>query len=467
MIPVVLFGHGALAALCLVAGAFPRPIRARLTTTVALLGAALGGLQVALWESGEGWRTVSLDPAGAPIAGAAAMAAWAIVATSSPAEDRWWSGAFVGVSAMGLGMFASNDWLVPALLFWSASSIALIALLVRAEGGIAPVAAIVVSDALLIAAAAQGVLGDGNWTLPVGSGDGWFWLLAAAAIMRAGTIPLLAPGSARASLPLLAGGGLSIAAGIGEGSEPWLAAALVATAVLWAVLASTRRAPSIALPCATLAAVGLATIYAGAGAGGAAGIAVALGTGGLVLARASAGTALLVALVPLTPGFSALAAAAEVSFRGATEAPGTVASAPWTALAALLPVALAGAVAMGGRVVRSRSVDEDRSSRIAVAVLVAGAIVAGIAGIGARGDAGGDPLVLASALGAGCLAGAVSALRGGHLPVIGPEPFVVPTPHILGGRSARFAVVVLALVVLAELSTVALVTIEGLRTGFL
>jgi hypothetical protein len=466
MTPVVLLGHGVLAAALLVTRAFPTRVGVRLATAIALLGAVLGVLQVALWDSGEGWRSITLDPDGAPIAGAAAVAAWAVVATLVPAGDRWYSGAFVGVSATGLGMFASNDWLVPALLFWVAGSVALIALIVRAKGGIAAPAAIVVSDALLIAALAEIALGDRDWALPKGSSGGWFWVLAAAALARAGTIPLVS-GPARAAIPLLAGGSLSVAAGIGANAEPWLAAALVTVAVLSATAASIRRVPSIALPCASLAAVGLTTIYAGAGAGGAAGIAVAFGLAGIVVARTFAGSALLVALVPLTPGFAALSAAAEVSFRGATEASGPVASAPWAALAALLPVALAGSVAIGGRVLRSRGVEEDRSARVAVTVLAVAALAAGIAGVGAHSDAGGDPLVLASALGAGCLAGAVSGLRKRPSPVTGPEPFAVPTTRTLEGREARFAAGLLTLVMIWELSAVALVTLEGLRTGFL
>jgi hypothetical protein len=187
----------------------------------------------------------------------------------------------------------------------------------------------------------------------------------------------------------------------------------------------------------------------------------------MVVARTFAGSALLVALVPLTPGFAALTAAAEVSFRGATEASRSVASAPWAALAALLPVALAGSVAIGGRVLRSRGVEEDRSARVAVTVLAVAALAAGIAGVGAQSDAGGDPLVLASALGAGCLAGAVSGLRKRPSSVTGPEPFAVPTLRTLEGRGARSAVGLLTLMMISELTAVALVTLEGLKTGFL
>jgi hypothetical protein len=259
---------------------------------------------------------------------------------------------------------------------------------------------------------------------------------------------------------------VSIAAGFGERSEPWLAAALVALSVLWALFAAIRRAPSITLPCAALAAVGLATIYAGANAAGAAGIAVALGAGGLLIARAGAGSALLVALVPLTPGFVAVAASAEVSFRGATEAPDGAASAPWAALAALLPVALAASVAVGGRILRSRGVDQNRSTSAAVALLAGAAVAAGIWGVGARG-AGGDPAVLSVAVGAGSVAGIAAATRKKPLSVHGPEALAIPSQSTHEGRGARSVGVMLTAIVVADLSAMVLVTLEGLRTGFL
>jgi hypothetical protein len=470
VIPVVLLGHGVLAAACMAARLLPGTARTRVATGAALAGAVFGAGQVALWDTGEMWRSATLDRDAAPIAGGAALVAWVIVATLQPSSDRWWAGAFTGVAAAGLGMFASNGWLVPSLLFWAVGSAALVGLVVRSNGGLVALASIVVSDVLLVTSVTVPAFDDDKWILPSSPSSGWFWMLAAAAVVRGGALPVLhglTSGPARPALPLLTGGGLTVAAGVGGRSEPWLATALIAAAVLWAALAAGRRAPSVALPCAGLAAFGAGVIYAAADAAGAAGLAVAMGTGGLLIAPASAASGLLVALVPLSPGSAALGVAAAISFRSAIDAPNAIASAPWAALAALLPIALAASVAVGGRVLRSADGSERQSVEVAAALLALAAVAATLAGVGAPSSAPSDREVLTAAIGAGSVAAVLGATRGKSRPPHVREPFATGSGFTLNRRPARIVGLVLSAVFIAEVTVIVGVTIAGMRAGFL
>ncbi|HEX2049039.1 MAG TPA: hypothetical protein VHJ34_00220, partial [Actinomycetota bacterium] len=123
-VAALVLGHAALGALCLLLGPLPRVARGRAVAAVALAGVALGVALVVARTTGETWRSVRLEPAGAAAAGAAAACAWLLVAAAVPSAERWRAGALTGAGAAGLAAFATGAWAAPALLFWTCASLA-------------------------------------------------------------------------------------------------------------------------------------------------------------------------------------------------------------------------------------------------------------------------------------------------------------------------------------------------------
>lgn len=346
-----------------------RPLNRRLRAAAVVVGSALGiGTGVALFlvrGSEEVWRTTEIDPRTGALLGLAVACSWLLLGALDGGRGRWDSGCLVGIACTGLLLFATNRWVVPGLLFWIVSSLAILVLIRGERGAASARVAVAASDAAVVGALAAYCLDHATWRMPAGT-EGWpYWVILAAAVVRAGALPktgvwgaLALPGAV-AGLPLLVAGSFSLLLGPGSGARVGAADVLLVVALtscFWAF--TSKQLPLtvvVAWPVALALGVALIAPQAVTRAGAAA--ILALSAAALwphCLGQAEAERGLLLAFVPATAGFGVIVAGALEAFRRATETISVVDAAPWAAAAALLPTALAGGIALGARMGRRR-----------------------------------------------------------------------------------------------------------------
>jgi hypothetical protein len=480
-------GHGALGVACLITAFLPERGRGVAARIVAWGGVGLGVALVVAHATSHAWRTVHLSPTSAAITGAATAGAWLLVAVMQLGSERWRLGCLVGVGAAGLTAFSTNEWLVPALLFWLCSSAAIAVLSAHATSRVMVWLALVVSDGLLVIVLANQVSATDNWRLlsPV---SGWpFWVIVCSALIRLGTVPRLgvwgALGSPAApALPLLVGGGFALIAGLAARAEPWLALMLVSAAVVVIAHALARARASLAAvaPWPVVLATGIAWLdpsSAGIAAVGALVPATALALWHESGTRARTGRALVFSFVPTTAGFAAVAAGAGASFDRAVGLPDLAEAVPWMGTAALLPVALAGSVVLGARIARGgwEVAAAELQSPVpdgGVAVLVVASITAGLSPTPLSFRWEDEVWLYLLALLGGMWAAAEAWRRNSGGPARALKDWAPGRPPglgvpVVGPRTARLTAWAALGLGLAAGGAGAWITLDGLRTGFL
>ncbi len=360
--PFLYLGHGVLALGALfitTAGSPSEEDRARARRVIALLGCLLSLVLFLLRHTDVSWRTTTVVAGPAAAAGLATASAWLLFGIAKREGRHLLDGALIGCASSALVLFALNRWVVPALLFWLAGSLAIAALVEDHDHRLQVWLTLACSDVLVVAALVLHANAGETWLLPASATETTSWLLVGAALLRSGSIPRVGAWGAGASpaLPLLAGGSLALLTGIADREQPWLGLAVVVATIgigIW-MLRSKRILLAVlgAWPVATM--FGLLLVVPGAPWQAAA--AALLGLTSVLLwpetlGRARAERGYLIALVPISVGFSALVAAAAASFEEATATPEVLSAAPWTAVSALLPVMLALGVALGARLGR-------------------------------------------------------------------------------------------------------------------
>lgn len=484
MISLLYLGHGLVAALLLGVG------RGRggdaLVRIVSAVGVALSAVTVLARTSDEAWRSTVLSSAPGAIAGIATACAWLLVGTLDLGPMRWRAAALVGVASTGLVLFATNLWLVPAILFWSCSSIAIAALITDRRRGSVVWLSLVVSDIAFGAGMIGHALASDAWRLPAPA-NGWqLWAIAGAAIVRAGAVARVGTwellGSEGApAVPLLVGGAFAIVAGPAASARPWLGVGLVAAAFVWAVWATIARSLYVTTVAAWPVCLALGAAFVAPRVAAGAGVAAILGVSAMALWPAAAGRAgveraLIVAFVPLTIGFGVILAAATTAFARATEQGDPVGPLAWAAVAALLPAAFAAGVILATRIGRQPRTDEFSApavlatwglTTISIGFGLAPRLATGLGGysLGAIGSEIGLYIV-ALCLGAGAAwfvvartrQGAAAAPTGDRLEV-GVLTLPPSNASIVSWGAAAGAA--------GLASAVAWITIEGLRVGFL
>jgi hypothetical protein len=165
--------------------------------------------------------------------------------------------------------------------------------------------------------------------------------------------------------------------------------------------------------------------------------------------------------------FGALATAASGAFLAATTVTDPATTAAWTAVSALLPVAVASGVALGVVTARAEVGGGYHPEAVFMTwLLLAGSVAAGLLlGVGGvYGALGGIPalILVASALACGMVAGIRARRR--QLPPPEPLAGVILRPPRDLGRWALGATLVL---LVAAAATTTWMTIDGLRIGFL
>ena len=475
MIPFLFLSHAAIAVAAVILFATEPAARGRYMQGLAVAGGASGLLLFfAAPLLGDVWRTTELTPSGTRIAGIAVAAAWVLVAVAerSRGGGRWDIVALTGVASTALCMFSVNRWTVPGLLF---ASIACLALALIHERPTPVAGALALGIALLGGALLWRTLADQAWELPVPLTGPRLWIAVASAVAFALAALVVEPGDRPLpSTPLSLGLAFAVLGTVAKGTGPVVALVLILVALVAVIRSLTREDVSQRLVAAWVIAVtmGLATLSGdlyvttrSAVAGILAASAVALWP--LSLGRAQIERGILVAFVAVTAGFNANAAAAAYSVERATTIERVIEAGPWAAIAALLPVALAGGVALGASVGRNPEPDDyTRSGVLGSWALVLLSVVIGLfpyLGNAEGGLMGPGLYVVAVAAGVGAARYARSIGAAEPVPTgeshFKPVPLTLPWPK-LAATAATAVGAVTAVAVIA-------LTFQGLRLGFL
>lgn len=484
MTPVILYSvHVGVAAVLAAAVFAPRAWRRAILTAAATIG-SVGGIATAVVASTDEtvWRSTTLGQPRGVIAGAAVACAW-LIAGARGTDRTLGSAALVGLASSGVLVATLNDWVVPGLVLWLASSVALVALVSQAELRVGALLAIGVSDLALVGAFALHALDERVWTVPESLGGLPLGLALASLVVRSGALPLTGvwetlESPAAPALPLLLGGPLALLGVSLSGSGPWVAvAALVAAlgscgAVLaarglrlpllgswpvWLSVGLAAAAPAALQP-AALAALFAVTM-------------VALWQATSAVGHAAGG--FLLGFLPPTAGWVAIVATAVVAFERSAGR-----SVAWALIAGLLPLAVTAGVALSARLARQGA---RNSSDVGATVAVIALFIASLSlGLGppsvlglARDTLGDFDRVLAlngAALALALVAAAIAYVRGARTAeslTLDVEASAATLVYSEDRADTAVLLGVLALIALGTLAVVIYLAIEGLSYGFL
>lgn len=483
MLPLLYLAHAALGLFMIFTVSLPPAERGRLIRFGAFAGMAAAVLLFLVRGAEERWGAATLQPGSAAVVAAAIFCGWLLVAVSDSAAGRWDVGALVGAGATALSLFAASQWVAPALLFWVVVSLAT-AVSVPSERRSAEVwLALAVSDLFFVGGLVGVSLDAGIWAMPEAV-EGWFLVpLAAAIVLRTGVIAGagiwgLATGPQAALLPLVIGSGFTLLPSVSAGDEIAVALVLLVLAMALAGWTLVTSLPRVAVVGSWITALMLAVGWIAPGVLARAGVSAVLGVTAVALwpdaaGRAQAERGLLLSAVPLTAGFGVIVGGAAASFERSTMSGGVVEAAPWSAFAALLPVALAAGVTMAASL--GRRLEPERYEPAAVLATWAIAALALIAGISPRPDlafSGGGPAGTRGMwLYVVALIAAAAAARylGPRGPIAEMKEAVLPAPAapIVDGAVARATAIAAGVAAGAAILGAGWFTYTGLRSGFL
>ena len=463
---------------------FTRPLAETDRVRFIRLGAGAGMLaSVVLFlvrGADTSWGAATLRPGSGALVAGAMFCAWTLVAAVGSA--RWDIGALVGAGATGLCLLATSDWTVPALLFWIVVSLATAAAVPATRRSAATWLVVALSDACFAGGLIAFSLDEGSWRLPEGV-DGWMVApLVAAIVLRTGVLAgggiwELSAGPQVALLPLVVGSGLALVPAASAGDDIYVAVGLLLVAVAMAAQAILSATPRVAVAGAWITTAMLAVTWIHPSALARAGVAAVLGITATALwpwtaGRGQAERGLLLAAVPLTVGFGVIVGGAAASFERATVAQSVLESAPWSAFAALLPVALAAGVTLGAAVARRSEPERYEPPAVLATWGVAG--IGLVLGLSPRADlafTGGGPagtrgtwLFVVAALAGVAAARVVGRASPAVMEQAGTASGQAPS---LSGSLARAVALSAGVAAAAAAVAVAWFTYEGLRNGFL
>ena len=483
MLPLLYLSHAAIGVFMLFTLPLPAADRPRLIRFGAFAGMAAAVGLFFFRGADASWGAATLRPGSAAVVAAAILCAWTLVAAVASASGRWDVGALVGAAGTGLALFAASDWVVPALLFWVVVSLATAASLPPERRSGEVWLALALSDACLVGGLVASSLEAETWTMPEAV-EGWLLMpLAAAVILRTGVLAGAGiwgsgAGAQVALLPLVIASGFALLPSVSTGTEVAIALGLLLVAIGLAAWTVSATVPRVAIVGSWLSGMMLAVAWIAPEVLARAGVAAVLGVTAVALWPASAGRAqaergLLLAAVPLTVGFGVVVGGAAASFERATTSGSVLESAPWSAFAALLPVALAAGVTMAAAL--ARRLEPERYEPAAVLATWGIAAIALVLGISPRPDlafsGGGAAATRGMWLYVVALAAAAAAARyiGPRGPLVAMKEASMPHPAapVLSGPVARGAAIAAAVAGGAAATAVAWFTYTGLRNGFL
>lgn len=481
IVPGLLLVHAVLGGIGLLARPAEKESRTKILQFLAGAGVVFALALFFAPGSQETWRTTDMDPTRAHLVGAAIGCAWllCLVLERTSRAGAWDAVVLVGTASTAVALFGFNRWAVPGSLFLVVAAVALAALGHRAPGGGSRVAVVLIGSGLFAGGIAAEVLGSERWEMPVDL-SGWpAWPVAAGIVLLSGAIPgttwsVAASAPVAAGLPLATGASFLMLASPSGIEAPLIALVLVVVALGCSVWTIARPAIDVRSLASWAIALMLGIGFASpdgplvAQAGGAAVIVVtAITLWPLSYGRGQIERGLLVAFVSLTAGFGAITIAAEVAFERATATDAVLTSAPWAAIAALLPAALASGVALGARLARRAEPEEYTVAGVlATWALFFAAVTWGIFSVDGVGTSSVWLYAVAAAVGAA--AARVAAVRSSSAPPRAPdlEPVIgtgPPASPALDGALGRVAMGIGAATAIGVLA----ITYQGLRVGFL
>ena len=483
MNPVILYSvHVALAAVLAAAVFAPRAWRRAILLATATIGSA-GGIALAVAASIDEtvWRSTTLGQPRGVIAGAAVACAW-LLAGALGNDRTLGSAAIVGLASSGVLLATLNDWVVPALVLWLGSSVALAALVSQDELRVGALLAIGVSDLALVGALALHALDERVWTLPESLGGIPLAVALASLVIRSGAVPLMGvwetlDSPAVPALPLLLGGPLALLGVPLSGSGPWVAVAALVAALGLCCAALMLRELRLPLLGSWPVWLSLGLFVAAPGALQPAALAALLAVTMVALWTATRGVAhaaggFLLGFLPPTAGWVAIVATAVLAFDRAGNQ-----SVAWSLIAGLLPLMVAAGVALAARLARQGARDSDVPATVAVGALFVAGLCTGVAPPSVHGlarDTLGDfDRVLAlngTAVVLALVVGAIAYVRGAskaEFVTLGVEASAATLVYSEDRADTAVMVGVFALVALGTLAVVIYLAIEGLSYGFL
>ena len=370
----------------LLGAVFRRPQEWRACIVLYAIGGGAGATLFVVASSAESWRTVTLGPDSA-IAGAAIACSFLLAAVLDLRTDRWMVPTLIGVAGTAMTLAVSNEWLVPGLLFWTCSTLALATI----GSDVRQRASLWVTLFLSgrVAVRVPSGLGPVRGSLEHAGVAGGLDVLRGARRGRA-------PGRRRPVLRAVADAGFPGCRGSSDRRRR-----RVRDRGTIRVRGSAARSGFARGPCAGRRAVGngragtpfgvmaswpVALLLGAALASPSAVTAAALGaivaTSLFALwpqaSSVAPARAIVLAFVPPGVGFWAVLAAATYSFGRLIEAPDVLEETSWVVVSALLPFAVAAAVSVGARVARARGVASLQPAVVASWGLLAVSLGAGL-----------------------------------------------------------------------------------------
>jgi len=466
--------HGLIGLVALLGGQIDTPQRSRFAQALAVAG---GTIALAMFFAApllDPWRTLGVTPSAVRIAGIATATAWIVVAVAerSRGGGRWDVVAATGVASTALCMYSLSNWTVPALLFGGIAGLA--TAMTHERAGVVH-GLVGLGTALLGGALVWDTLASESWRLPQPLPEPRLWLaVAGASAFAAAAIASESSSRPTSATPLALGLGFVTLNAVALASGPVVALVVVVVALVAVIRTLTKEAVPqrvvaiwvVALTFALAAlSANLYVITRSAIAGVLAAAVIRLWP--LSLGRAQIERGILVAFVAVTAGFNAIAAAAEYAFERSTATESVLDAAPWAAVSALLPVALAGGVVLGASVGRNpEPEDYTRSGVLGSWALVILSLIVGVFPYVGDQEAGlrGPALYLvAVAIGAAAVRYAPRIGAAPTAPVGDSRfldvPLAVPWP--------RAAVLVTYGVAVVTACGILAATFQGLRVGFL
>lgn len=493
---------GALGLLALIAALIPKRARRVVLVALPITGA---GFSVALFifaGSGDTWRTIGLAPEATVIA-SALFCAWLSVAVTAGVRAQWRPIAHVGIASCGLTLAVTNNWIVPTLLFWVASSLALAALLRGRRGPLFAWCGLFISDAAFVAGLVGFSLENDVWQLS-GSLTGWqLYCVLGAAIVRSGALPgigawgFLGPTSASA-IPLLTGSSFAAVSLVTAPADRAAAVVALVLSLAFGIWSVARRGLSMSMVGSSAIALLLGCALVSPQALPVAGLGAVVAATGVALwppalGRGSVERALLLAPFPLSSAFLGVAIAGAATLATAFTAEGAIDKVSWAALGFLL---IAAAVACGAGAARvathSPAIDGDVPADqnperheiwprtqlawtvIVLRVFALGSVAAAL--FAPEVFETSERLPLASdrdlgLFGAAVLAAGLFAWVGGRRPSPHVQPRTEPVsrgrPEPAGRLIPRLLTAAVLVLAIGVAGAVGFLTVEGLRVGFL
>jgi hypothetical protein len=348
-----------LGALCLLP--LPSSAARKSVGAVGAAGSVVGLIVFAVRNGDAVWRTTRAEPAAVAVVGIAIACSFTLLWAVHRA-DGWLQTATGGVAGSALLLAACSQWTAPLLLFWLTSTVALGVMTHMDERRSSIWAALFASDAFWVAAVLLEALETESWRFGLSPDETTRWLVLAAIVLRGGAALRVGVWGAAsrvsaAAVPLMVAGAFVILARAEPGANSQIAVGLLLVAVGTCAWAALKRPGDVSSVGAWVSSLMLSACFVVPELTTRAGIAVVIAASTAALwewttSGARVWRAAILGLAPMTVGFGVIVAAAITAFDRAAGAQEVIDAAPWTAIGAMLLLAVGLGIVVAVRIAR-------------------------------------------------------------------------------------------------------------------